>query len=354
MVRCAHPRTRRNRLMTKVNKGRALLLVIAAGALLGLVAAVASWHDVAIASFGLTGVVAFAWIALWARSVTRSVARLQKKVNATASATKKLPAAGDVTELADAVAQVRAAVDRIERTQTHQLPATQRLLTEVREIVVSVQRIPSSTVELERLYDRIVDHDRLMPELGNWALSPRTVAWVAEHIATTPIDTIVECGSGSSTVWWATALERRGGPGQIVSLESSAEYAEITRGRIAALGLSHRAEVIHAPLVDLALPGRDPHPWYDLSVLPADLTRIDLLFVDGPVGAIAPQVRYPGFPMLADRLPAGALVILDDTPRPEETEIAERWMRERPAGRRLTIAEQLDRSIVFRVDVDAE
>lgn len=61
-----------------------------------------------------------------------------------------------------------------------------------------------------------------------------------------------------------------------------------------------------------------------------DLSGIGLLFVDGPPGAAAPLVRYPAVPMLLPRCAADAWIVLDDTNRPAEREVADRWLREYP------------------------
>jgi predicted O-methyltransferase YrrM len=211
-----------------------------------------------------------------------------------------------------------------------------------------VQRTPSATVELGRVYQRLVRHERPMPELGGWAMTSSTLVWVVDQIYSGRVSTIIECGSGSSTVWLALALEQRGADGRIVSLESSAEYAERTRGRLAELGLSHRALVLTAPLVDCNLPNRPTQPWFDLSALPEDLAGVDLLFVDGPLGNTSPQARYPALPVFADRLAADALVLLDDTWRTPERQIVQSWSAESYAGRRFAVTEELDRATVLQ------
>lgn len=339
------------------DRRRWVLVTAMLSAALGVVAAALTWTDAALALYGVAGIATFVWVVLWARSLNDLVMATRRDVRKTATRLK-----ADAASRADhdiALDDLRAQIDGLGRAVNqvgaaveHQSPALHRLMDELRETMMSVQRVPSASVELGRVYDSLVDHGRPMPELGNWAMSPRALVWFVDRISTTPVTTIVECGSGSSTVWFATAFERRGGPGRVVSLESSAEYAEETRARVAALGLSHRAEVIHAPLVETTVPGRDPHPWYDLSTLPGDLDTIDILFVDGPVGAIAPQVRYPGYPLLADRLTTDSIVVLDDTGRPDEQGIIDGWLQERPFGRRIAVSERLDKSTVFSVEID--
>ena len=55
-----------------------------------------------------------------------------------------------------------------------------------------------------------------------------------------------------------------------------------------------------------------------------------MLLVDGPVGALGPQARYPALPLLRERLLPGAVVLLDDADRPEEQEVLARWQADWP------------------------
>jgi predicted O-methyltransferase YrrM len=211
-----------------------------------------------------------------------------------------------------------------------------------------VQRTPSLTTELGRITQRLVRHDRPMPELGGWAMTPSTLIWILDLIGTGRVSRILECGSGSSTVWFALALEQRGGPGRVVSLESSPTYADETRRRLAELGLGERADVRTAELVELELPGRPPQPWFDTSVLPDDAVGMDLLFVDGPVGSIAREARYPALPVLGSRLAPDGLVVLDDSARGDEQRIIEQWQDLDVDGRRYEVFRELDRATAFR------
>lgn len=220
-----------------------------------------------------------------------------------------------------------------------------RLVERVEAVMTAVEQTPSSTVELYRVYDRLVRGDAPMPDLGGWAATPSSIVWLVDFVARTDATTIVECGSGASTVWLAAALEKRGGDGHVTTLEGSAEYAAQTRAQLERHGLAHRATVIDAPYA----PSTD-QPWYDIAGL-ADLAGIDLLFVDGPDGSIAPQARFPAIPMLADRLADGCYVLLDDAERDDETRIVEAWTSDSYAGRTLTVAGQVGRAKLLKVAV---
>ena len=160
-----------------------------------------------------------------------------------------------------------------------------------------------------------------LPPLTGWTVTPELAAWVVALIRETTPRTVVECGSGASTVLIAYALEQQGG--RVVSLDHDAAYAEKTRAQLRSHGLSAVADVLDAPLRPLTLDSAT-RTWYDVSGL--DLPdEIDLLLVDGPPHATHEQVRYPALPVFADRLSAHAVVILDDADRTDERAIVAAW-----------------------------
>lgn len=322
-----------------MNLQRAVLFGTGLAGLVAGGASAFSAFEVAGAAFAATLLGAVAWLVLWARRVGGQLAAVQGAVQQTRR--RQLRHDKQLARLLERSGEQAKSTRALDRKAT-------ALDKQGYQTLVTVQRTPSVTVELGRVYDRLVDHQRPMPELGDWAMTASTMIHIIDQIASTELVTIVECGSGSSTIWFATALERRGGEGRVVALESSAEYAELTRAELARLGLAHRAQVLHAPLVTTSIEGRADQPWFDHSVLPADLPAIDLLFVDGPVGSIAPEARYPALPLLADRLAEGAEVILDDTGRPHEKRIVQQWLKETHGGQRLEISRRLDRAVAFR------
>lgn len=166
-----------------------------------------------------------------------------------------------------------------------------------------------------------LDTRKPLPPLTGWTVTAELAAWVVALIRETKPRTVVECGSGASTVLIAYALEQQGG--RVVSLDHDAAYAEQTRAHLRSHGLSAVADVLDAPLRPLDLDGMT-RTWYDVSGL--DLPdAIDLLLVDGPPHATHEQVRYPALPIFADRLSEHAVVILDDADRADERAIVAAW-----------------------------
>jgi predicted O-methyltransferase YrrM len=310
---------------------RALILLAAVSAAAAVGLAVFG-IEAAIAALAVSWLCGLAWMALSARAMSTKFSQVLEHQRTSRRELRQMQ-----TRLSEQ--------SKLEQQTASQVSGVRK---DLFRVLVWVQRTPSVTHELGRLYDRLVDHDRTMPELGDWAISPSTLVWMLDRLSDSSVRTILELGSGSSTIWFATALAKRGGEGRVV-LESSADYADSTRTELAKHGLQDRAQVLHAPLVDTAVPGRENQPWFDISVLP-DLPPVDVLFVDGPVGATAREARYPAYPLLADRLALGATVFLDDTGRPAEAAIAKAWKQESFGGRRLREVRRLDRATAFVIE----
>ncbi len=160
------------------------------------------------------------------------------------------------------------------------------------------------------------------------SMSPAGLAAVANEVAYAERRTIVELGSGVSTVVLARLARQLGG--RIWAVEHHPGWAGWVRRALERDELGDIATVVDAPL--------EPHPraldgapWYAetaLEELPA--AGIELLIVDGPPGygdGMASS-RYPALPVLGRRLADGALVVLDDAQREAEGEILDAWERD--------------------------
>ncbi|KQM84124.1 class I SAM-dependent methyltransferase [Agromyces sp. Leaf222] len=181
-----------------------------------------------------------------------------------------------------------------------------------------------------------------MPPLRDWAASPDALRVLVRYVDETRPTLVVECGSGSSSVWLGYSVQRVGG--RLVALEHDAGYAERSRRLVAEHGLGDVVDVRLAPLEPWRPePDAPSQPWYAAAAL-ADLDGIGLVFVDGPPAATGPHARYPAVPSLLARCVPGARFVLDDAARDEERELGERWLAENPSlgFERLTAEKGLD------------
>lgn len=230
----------------------------------------------------------------------------------------------------------------LERTQT----LLRRTSTDLaRAVQTAAQTGVVEGASLHNLH-RLVEVDREVPAPGGYAATPQTVLRLVSVCLDLPANRqVVECGSGSSTVWLALAC-RQAGSGRVVALEHEDTYAARTREAIQHHRLSAWADVRVAPLEEIDVAGTT-YPWYARSTW-ADLGEIDLLFVDGPPRATGLRARYPALPLLGPALVDGAVVALDDIHRADERGIVDVWLDEGADGIRLSARDRCGRTEFFR------
>ncbi len=171
------------------------------------------------------------------------------------------------------------------------------------------------------------------PALTTWSISPSTMLFVCNEIAISGARSVVEFGSGYSTFCIASLIKNNFPDVNFISVESDAAWMHSVHQSLVKLGCREHAALVHAPITDLPAKYAYTHPqkWYDSAVVLAAVQQappIDLMLVDGPFGKISPFARYPAVPVLTASLAAKYAVYLDDSNRPQESEIAGRWAEE--------------------------
>lgn len=177
--------------------------------------------------------------------------------------------------------------------------------------------------KLDRLVARLGWTRADLPKTDGWAGSPDLLDTLARHVLGQRPDTVVEFGSGLSTLVIARALQRNG-HGTLLSFDHNEGFAELTRRRLA-----ERDLVADVRAVELEPSGRWGYPgeWYATPELPA---AIDLLVIDGPPAWFNAGTRGAAGPAVFPHLAPGATILLDDADRPGERENARRWKAEFP------------------------
>lgn len=169
----------------------------------------------------------------------------------------------------------------------------------------------------------------------NASLRPAAIQVALNDIVVNRRRTVVELGSGLSTVYLAAMLAGQGG--RLISVDHDASWIEIVRQwlppRDAAV-----VQFIHAPLRSARF-DTEAVEWYDRAAVAdalQELPPIDLVVVDGP-----PAYRYerclnrgPALDMLAPHLASSATVLLDDLNRSGEQHIARCWSEKLGANHR--------------------
>jgi hypothetical protein len=158
--------------------------------------------------------------------------------------------------------------------------------------------------------------------LTDWSFAADSALWLFERVRAGRYQTIVECGSGLTSVVIALAIKSRPCRDEavtFVSLEHDERWLETNAAVLSSLQLDHLVNSIHAPLVEFPCGGSLLYT-YDMSVLPSK--DIDLLLVDGPPFACGREAVVPA---ILDRLSDRALVLLDDAGRTKEANCVRQW-----------------------------
>ena len=206
-----------------------------------------------------------------------------------------------------------------------------RTLTTVRQIRAELhddikKEIKQTFRQLETLQNlsAVLPASDLLPATRGWAASPDLIAVLVDLVITERPALVVECGSGVSTIWLALAMRRFKIDGHIIALDHDPVFGAKTRDFLVRHDVQDLAEVRDAPLESFSLDGED-YPWYARSAW-ADLTGIDLLFVDGPPATTGNQARYPALPLLSGSLSPTAIAVLDDLVVPDTQKLLQRWL----------------------------
>lgn len=160
----------------------------------------------------------------------------------------------------------------------------------------------------------LLDFKLPIPATRSWAASPDVLLALFQSARATNPKVILDLGSGVSTL----VLAKSAPNARIISIDNSEEFAGKTRQMLAQHEIRN---------VDLRVAPLTPHSsgvdWYELSKF-VDITDIDLLFIDGPPGSKNPIARHPALNELIQKLSPNATIIIDDTKRDGEQELAEK------------------------------
>ena len=159
----------------------------------------------------------------------------------------------------------------------------------------------------------------LLRPLGGWALSADAIVYILADLEHRESPTLIEFGSGESTIILATALHRKNA-GRLLTVEHDEQFMEELSKRLSAAQLIQWVELHHAPLLghESGNPGD-----YELQLSALPDVQIDLALIDGPPGIrdYGALARLGPLDWALRHLKAGGTVFLDDAKRPAEQSI---------------------------------
>ncbi len=209
----------------------------------------------------------------------------------------------------------------------------------IRKIKNKVKRFEQDNAGLQRLLEdqmalaqlhKMFDDGVFLP-LTSWSISPREVLHACNEIVINNRHSVVEFGSGFSTLCIARMLKITGRATRFVTVESNAAWAAELSKILVKMGLSAFVNIIVAPLAPVSSEfSKGDQSWYDTSAIAPNIgtkDKIDMVIVDGPHGATCQYARFPAIPFLKNYLADDFVIFLDDSSRPEEQQIAMEWKK---------------------------
>ena len=180
---------------------------------------------------------------------------------------------------------------------------------------------------------RTTELQSLIPaeSLGGWALCADTIDYLIERILLERPASLLEFGSGTSSLALAWAMKRLHGSSNriyLYSIDQSATYIQKAKDLLAQHGLLRHVRFLQADLVDQRI-GSVNTTCYHLpaAVLQSffENAQPDCVVIDGPAGDNG--VRFGTIPLVRPHLSSHASLFLDDGLRDSELETADQWER---------------------------
>jgi len=165
---------------------------------------------------------------------------------------------------------------------------------------------------------------------GDWPIEREFARYLIYKIVTHRPKNIVELGGGNSSLIILKTLDKLGiKEYNFISIDSDKNFIENTKNLLMAEGVYNEDNVslLYAPIKDLKINGSF-YKWYDKDELNFKFDKIDLLFIDGPIGSLCKNARYPAINVMRKFLKKGSVVIMHDANRPDEIEMVEMWKKE--------------------------
>ncbi len=162
------------------------------------------------------------------------------------------------------------------------------------------------------------------------AIKPSAVTLIANEIIIHNRNSIIEFGSGISSLIFASLLKSSKKKGKLLTIEHDHLWSSLIKTKIFEYDLQDYVEIIVVPLNKEDLTSKSL--WYSHEVLNKFLIdkSFDLVIVDGPPAYDRKKklARYPALDFVTPFLKDDFTIFLDDANRDGERQIVKMWKQE--------------------------
>lgn len=184
-------------------------------------------------------------------------------------------------------------------------------------------------LSLAQLY-KMFKQEMYLP-ITRWSLPPRELLHICNDIVLKNRRSIIEFGSGYSTIFICKLIELNNLDCQFASIDSNKDWLKKIEEKLISLNLLKYVKLVHSPITilqDQNILFSEQDKWYDTNVLKNSLDNFkefDLIIVDGPYGGTSNFARFSAAPFLRSKIKENFGVFLDNSDRAQENVIIKEW-----------------------------
>ncbi|RED19574.1 hypothetical protein BD847_3861 [Flavobacterium cutihirudinis] len=170
---------------------------------------------------------------------------------------------------------------------------------------------------------RLFPHETILP-FTTFSLNPGTILHIINEIQINSRKSIIEFGSGISTIILARYISENNLSIRISSIESNESWLGFIDKQLEMYNCRHVVDLCYAPLKSNS---NYTTLWYNddkVSEIIKD-KKFDLVIVDGPSGGLGKFARKPALNAIINHIDSNFSIFLDDVRRPDESQILEEW-----------------------------
>lgn len=168
--------------------------------------------------------------------------------------------------------------------------------------------------------------------ISDFSMKTYGLAFLRNEIVLNKRKSIIEFGSGLSTIFMALVIKKFSLPTKIISIESEKVWTDRMEKKISEMDLSSIITIVPAILMPIPSLGEENN-WYDLSQLPDAILNsspFDMVVIDGPpaYNESISLSRFMAVPFVSNLLDDNYSIFLDDANRKGEKMVMSMWKQQ--------------------------
>ncbi|NND61920.1 MAG: hypothetical protein HKN48_01870 [Flavobacteriaceae bacterium] len=182
-----------------------------------------------------------------------------------------------------------------------------------------------SDTRASQIIHGLFDQGTVLP-FNPFSLNPNTILHLINEIIINKRSSVIEFGSGLSTVVLAKYVQLNQLPISILSVDDDQDWINLIKDQLRQHKCDSVVSFVYAPIKPYS---SENHmgSWYDSEKITQALqdNRLDMVVVDGPGANTSRLARFPALEVIEKNLAQNFFVLLDDIRRSDEKIILNKW-----------------------------